>query len=91
MEKTKMVMTEKLANELMNNLACLAMSALGTEEHIVAWEKDGEENVPIFSDEYIREVMDYAKSEFLEICGKWEQKMGEEFVVLPPDDEEEVD
>ena len=29
--ESKMIMTEKLANEIMDNLACLAMSAMGTE------------------------------------------------------------
>ena len=86
--KTKMAMTQKLANALMDNLACLAMSALGTEEHIENWEKDGEENIPIFEEDYIREVLDYARNKFLEICDEWEQKMGESFVVFP---NEEVD
>lgn len=81
--KTKMVITQKLANELMDNLACLAMSALGTEEHVESWEKDGEENIPIFEEEYIREVLDYARTKFVEICDEWERQMGESFVVIP--------
>lgn len=81
--KTKMVITQKLANELMDNLACLAMSALGTDEHIESWEKDGEENIPIFEEEYIREVLNYARTKFVEICDEWERQMGESFVVIP--------
>lgn len=81
--KTKMVITQKLTNELMDNLACLAMSALGTDEHIESWEKDGEENIPIFEEEYIREVLNYARTKFVEICDEWERQMGESFVVIP--------
>ena len=81
--KTKMVMTQKLANELMDNLACLAMSALGTDEHIESWEKDREENIPIFEEEYTREVLNYARTKFVEICDEWERQMGESFVVIP--------
>ena len=32
--ESKMIMTEKLANEIMDNLVCLAMSAIGTEGQI---------------------------------------------------------
>lgn len=85
--KTKMMMTQKLADELMDILAMVAMSALGTEEHIESWEKDGEEEVPIFKEEYIREVSDYARSKCVEICNEWEQKMGETFVVVHTSDE----
>lgn len=86
--KTKMMMTQKLADELMDNLAMLAMSALGTEGHIKSREKNGEEEILIFEDEYVQEVLDYARSKFVEICNEWEQKMGETFVVVHTSDEE---
>lgn len=81
--ESKMTMTEKLANEIMDNLACLAISAMGTEGQIEGWEKDDGEDVPIFKEEYIRRVLDYAREKFVEICVEWEQEMGEDFRVIP--------
>lgn len=81
--KSKMVMTEKLANEIMDNLACLAISAMGTEGQIEGWEKGKNKDVPIFKEEYVRKIMDYARAKFVEICAEWEQEMGEDFQVVP--------
>ena len=81
--ESKMIMTEKLANEIMDNLACLAISAMGTEGQIEGWEKGENENVPIFKEEYTRRVMDYARAKFVEICAEWEHEMGEDFRVVP--------
>ena len=81
--ESKMIMTEKLANEIMDNLACLAISAMGTEGQIERWEKDESEDIPIFKEEYTRRVMDYARAKFVEICAEWEQEMGEDFRVVP--------
>ena len=57
----KMRMTEKLANDLMDNLASLAISANGclpeTEEELQSCER-------------------YAKATFLRLCEEWEQTMG---------------
>lgn len=78
-----MTMTEKLANEIMDNLACLAISAMGTEGQIEGWEKDEGEDVPIFKEEYIRRILDYSREKFVEICAEWEQEMGEDFRVIP--------
>ena len=81
--KSKMVMTEKLDNEIMDNLACLAISAMGTEGQIEGWEKDENKDIPIFKEEYIRKFMDYARAKFVEMCAEWEQEMGEDFQVVP--------
>ena len=81
--ESKMTMTEKLANEIMDNLACLAISAMGTEGQIEGWEKDEGEDVPIFKEEYIQRVLDYSREKFVEICSEWEQEMGEDFRVIP--------
>ena len=81
--KSKMVMTQKLANEIMDNLACLAISAMGTEGQIERWEEDENEDVPIFKEEYTRKVLTYAREKFVEICAEWEQEMGEDFRVVP--------
>ena len=57
----KMRMTEKLANDLMDNLATLAISANGripeTEEELQSCER-------------------YAKETFTRLCEEWEQTMG---------------
>ena len=81
--ESKMVMTEKLANEIMDNLACLAISAIGTEGQIEGWEKGENEDIPIFKEEYTRRVMNYAREKFVEICAEWEQEMGEDFRIIP--------
>ena len=81
--ESKMTMTEKLANEIMDNLACLAISAMGTEGQIEGWEKDEGEDVPIIKEEYIQRVLDYSREKFVEICAEWEQEMGEDFRVIP--------
>ena len=81
--ESEMIMTEKLANEIMDNLACLAISAMGTEGQIEGWEKDNGEDVPIFKEEYTRRVLTYAREKFVEICAEWEQEMGEDFQVVP--------
>ena len=81
--KSKMVMTEKLANEIMDNLACLAISAMGTEGQIEGWEKGENKDIPIFKEEYVRKFMTYAREKFVEICAEWEQEMGEAFQVVP--------
>ena len=78
-----MVMTEKLANEIMDNLACLAISAMGTEGQIEGWEKDNGEDVPVFKEEYTQRVLTYAREKFVEICAEWEEEMGEDFQVVP--------
>ena len=81
--ESKMVMTEKLANEIMDNLACLAISAMGTEGQIEGWEKGENEDAPIFKEEYTQRVLTYAREKFIEICAEWEQEMGEDFQVVP--------
>ena len=57
----KMRMTQKLANDLMDNLAALAISANGripeTEEELQSCER-------------------YAKATYLRLCEEWEQTMG---------------
>ena len=84
--ESKMIMTEKLANEIMDNLACLAISAMGTEGQIEGWEKDNGEDVPIFKEEYIQKVSDYAREKFVEICSEWAWKMGKPFSIIPNDE-----
>lgn len=64
----KMRMTQKLANDLMDNLAALDMSANGrlpeTEEELQSCER-------------------YAKTAFLRLCEEWEQTMGGTWEVVP--------
>lgn len=64
----KMRMTEKLANDLMDNLAALDISANGrlpeTEEELQSCER-------------------YAKKTFTRLCEEWEQTMGGTWEVVP--------
>lgn len=64
----KMRMTQKLANDLMDNLAALNISANGrlpeTEEEIKSCER-------------------YAKATFLRLCEEWEQTMGGTWEITP--------
>ena len=64
----KMRMTEKLANDLMDNLAALAISANGclpeTEEELQSCER-------------------YAKRTFIRLCEEWEQTMGGTWEITP--------
>ena len=57
----KMRMTEKLANDLMDNLAALAISA--------------NERIPE-TEEELQSCERYAKATFLRLCEEWEQTMG---------------
>lgn len=64
----KMRMAQKLANDLMDNLAALDISANGrlpeTEEELQSCER-------------------YAKASFLRLCEEWEQTMGGTWEVVP--------
>ena len=68
----KMVMTEKLANKLMDTLACVAISATGG---IV---KDANGN---FNQEQIDFAQEYAKQAFCNILGAWEEQTGKEWSI----------
>lgn len=63
----KMVMTEKLANELMDLLACVALSATGGVDP---------DNIDERQLEYAQE---YAKNTFCELLGAWEELTGKEW------------
>lgn len=65
-----MRMTKKLADTLMDTLACLAISAIGAEKAA----KD---------DPIVRErVMKYAREKFTEITGEWENEMCERWEIF---------
>ena len=63
----KMVMTEKLANELMDVLACVALSATGGVDP---------DNIDEKQVEYAQE---YAKNTFCELLDAWEELTGKEW------------
>ena len=63
----KMVMTEKLANELMDLLACVALSATGGVDP---------DNIDEKQVEYAQE---YAKNTFCELLDAWEELTGKEW------------
>ena len=63
----KMVMTEKLANELMDLLACVALSATGGVDP---------DNLDEKQIEYAQE---YAKNTFCDLLDAWEELTGKEW------------
>lgn len=77
-----MKMTNKLANDLMDCLACVAISANGgcpMDEH-------GE---PCISEEQMEAVNTYAREAFCAILGQWEDLTGEEWEIEEADEPEE--
>lgn len=73
MKKTKkMIMTEKLANQLMEMLACVAISATGG----AIQDADGN-----YSQEQMDFAEDYAKETFCAILETWEEEMGKEWEI----------
>ena len=74
MKKTKkiekMVMTEKLANQLMDTLACVAISATGG----AIQDANGH-----FNQEQMEFAQAYARQTFCDILEAWEEQMGKEW------------
>lgn len=71
MKKTKkMTMTEKLATRLMEDLACVAISATGGAVQDAAGN---------FSKEQMAFAQQYAKDTFCALLTDWEEKMGKEW------------
>lgn len=77
-----MKMTNKLANTLMDSLACVAISANGGARV----DEDG--NI-IVTNEDLQKVSKYAQKTFLEILTPWEELMGEEWEIEEDEDEGE--
>ena len=67
MKQKKMVMTQKLANELMNTLACVDISAAGGAI------QDEEGN---FNQEQLDYAERYAKETFCALLDSWEEMTG---------------
>ena len=67
-EDDKMEMTQKLANDLMDCLCALAISANG--------------RIPE-TDEEFEQCKQYAKDTFMTLCDQWEQVTGETWEVIP--------
>ena len=67
-EDDKMKMTQKLANDLMDCLCALAISANG--------------RIPE-TDEEFEQCKQYAKDTFMTLCDQWEQVTGETWEVIP--------
>ena len=66
----KMVMTEKLANQLMDTLMCVAISATGG----AIQDANGH-----FNQEQMEFAQEYARQAFCDILGAWEEQMGKEW------------
>lgn len=70
-EDDKMEMTQKLANDLMDCLCALAISANG--------------RIPETEEEF-EQCQQYAKDTFMTLCDQWEQVTGETWEVIPSED-----
>lgn len=76
-------MTWNLANDLMDTLCCLAISAVVTTE-------DTPYPDPLNLPEEMMELVEnYAREKFQEICGEWEEIFGEKWQIEEPEDNEE--
>lgn len=69
-----MIMTSTLAQALLDNLGCVAISANGGAEV----DENGEATV---SPEHLELINTYARTKFVEICKEWEEFMGEEWTI----------
>jgi hypothetical protein len=71
-----MIMTKTLAEELMDNLACLALSAMGG----VPVDENGELlDIP---EEVMEKVSDYAKTTFVQLCDEWKEATGKDWDIV---------
>jgi hypothetical protein len=75
----KMVMTNKLAEELMNVLACVAISAMGG----LIENEDGS-----FDEQQMEYAERYAKKTYCELLEAWEELTGKEWKIRVEDEEE---
>jgi len=75
-----MKMTWKLANNLMDSLCCLAISAIISTKDTPYPDP---RNLP---DEMMKLVENYAREKFQEICGEWEDVFGEKWGIEEPKD-----
>lgn len=72
-----MKMTETLANDLMDCLAALAISANGG----CSFDENGE--IIGITDEQLALVERYSRTTFEELCAAWEETMHDEWEVIP--------
>lgn len=75
-----MKMTQKLANDLMDCLTCLAISALGG----VSIDENGEPYVP---DEKMEIATTFARDTFIELADDIAKDIGEEWEIIPTEEE----
>ena len=69
----KMIMKEKLANQLMESLACVALSATGG----IIRNENGD-----FNQEQIEFAEEYARETFYNILEAWEESMEKEWEIV---------
>jgi hypothetical protein len=75
----RMIMTGKLANQLMDTLACVAISATGG----AIQDADGN-----YNQEQMDFAQEYARQTFCDILESWEEQMGKQWGI---EDLEEVE
>ena len=75
----EMIMTKKLADQLMDTLACVAISAMGG----VIQHEDGS-----FDQEQMDYAQTYARNTFCELLEAWEEMTGKEWNIIMEEEEE---
>ena len=74
----EMTMTQKLANQLMDTLACVAISAMGG----VIQHEDGS-----FDQEQMDYAQEYARNTFCELLEAWEEMMDQKWNITTEEEE----
>jgi hypothetical protein len=74
----EMTMTQKLANQLMDTLACVAISAMGG----VIQHEDGS-----FDQEQMDYAQTYARNAFCELLEAWEEMVGKKWNITAEEEE----
>ena len=75
----EMTMTKKLADQLMDTLACVAISAMGG----VIQHEDGS-----FDQEQMDYAQEYARNTFCELLEAWEEMVGKKWNITAEEEEE---
>ena len=76
----KMTMTKNLANQLMDDLACVAVSAMGG---VIQYEDDS------FDQEQMNYAQAYARNTFCKLLEAWEDMFGKEWAIIEDEEDEE--
>lgn len=80
MKKKKMYMTQEVANNLMNDLAIMALQLEGGP----IYNEDG-----TLCEEQKARIEEYSRAKFIALTAEWEQENGVPITVIPAEEEDE--